>query len=120
MEDLGGARVQTEISGNAQFFASSEIECFEQIKKLITYIPWNNAKRPDRMQAKPPKYIYNVEEIIPSDPRKPYDIRDVIKALCDDSDFFEVHKFWATNIVVGFARLDGETVGVVGNQPMVL
>jgi len=120
MEDLGGARVQTEVSGNAHFFANSEIECFEQIKKLVTYIPWNSAKRPDRMQPKLPKSVYNVEEIIPSDPRKPYDIRNIVKAVCDDSDFFEVHKFWATNIVVGFARVDGETVGIIGNQPMVL
>jgi methylmalonyl-CoA decarboxylase subunit alpha len=120
MEDLGGARVQTEISGNAHFFANSEIECFEQIKKLVTFIPWNNTKRPDRFPPKAPKPTFNIEEAVPADPRKPYDIRDVIKSLCDDSDFFEIHKNWATNIVVGFARVEGESVGIVGNQPMVL
>jgi methylmalonyl-CoA decarboxylase subunit alpha len=98
MEDLGGARVQTEISGNAHFFAKSEIECFEQIKKLVTFIPWNNTKRPDRFPPKLLKQMYNIEEIVPSDPRKPYDIRDVVKAISDDSDFFEVHQSWATNI----------------------
>jgi len=120
MEDLGGARVQTEISGNAHFFARSEQECFEQIKKLVTFIPWNNTKRPDSFPPKAPKATFDIDNIIPTDPRKPYDVRDVIRALCDDSDFFEVQEHWAANIVIGFARLNGDTVGVVGNQPLVL
>jgi acetyl-CoA carboxylase carboxyltransferase component len=120
MEDLGGARVQTEISGNAHFFARSEQECFEQIKKLVTFIPWNNRKKPDSFPPKPPRPEYDIDKIMPVNPRQPYDVRNLIRALFDDSDFFEIHERWAANIVIGFARLNGETVGVVGNQPLVL
>jgi methylmalonyl-CoA decarboxylase subunit alpha len=120
MEDLGGAKVQTEISGNAHFFAESEYECFEQIKKLTTFIPWNNRKKADPYPPKPPKSQIRIDKIIPSEPTKPYDVRDVIKAICDDSDFFEVQERWASNIVIGFIRMNGNTVGIVGNQPLVL
>lgn len=120
MEDLGGARVQAEISGNAHFYAESEIECFEQIKKLVTFIPWNNRKKADKFPVKPPKAEFAIENIIPKESNKPYDIRDVIRAIADDSDFFEVHSYFAPNIVVGFMRIDGETIGVIGNQPLVL
>lgn len=120
MEDLGGARVQTEISGNAHFFANSELECFEQIKKLMTFIPWNNTKKALPIPSKPPRLEYDITRVIPSEPTKPYDIRNIIRSICDSSDFFEVQEYWAANIVIGFARLAGETVGIVGNQPMVL
>ncbi len=120
MEDLGGAKVQTEISGNAHFFANSEVECFEQIKKLMTFIPWNNSRKAKAFPPKPPKPQYNITSIIPQEPTKPYDVRDIIKSVCDDSDFFEVQEFFAANIVIGFARLNGETIGVIGNQPLVL
>jgi acetyl-CoA carboxylase carboxyltransferase component len=120
MEDLGGARVQAEISGNAHFFAESELECFEQVKKLVTFIPWNNQKRADKFNPKPPKAEFNIENIMPKDSTQPYDIRDVIKAVCDDSDFYEIQEHWAKNIVIGFVRMNGETVGVIGNQPMYL
>jgi len=120
MEDLGGARVQTEISGNAHFFAKSEYECFEQIKRLLSFIPWNNNGKAETFPVKPPKSIYKVDKIIPTEATKPYDIRDIIKAVCDDSDFLEIQEKWASNIVIGFARLDGQTVGIIGNQPLVL
>jgi acetyl-CoA carboxylase carboxyltransferase component len=120
MEDLGGARIHTEISGNAHFFAANELECFEQVKKLATFIPWNNRKKADRFPSKPPRPSCRIEKILPEQPSKPYDVRDIMAAVCDDSDFFEVQKHWAANIVIGFARLDGETVGLVGNQPAVL
>ncbi len=120
MEDLGGARVQTEITGNAHFFARSERECFEQIKRLVTFIPWNNSKRPDTFPAKPPRNEFSVDTVVPTDPRKSYDVRDLVRSICDDSDFFEIQEHWAANIVIGFARLKGETVGVVANQPLVL
>jgi methylmalonyl-CoA decarboxylase subunit alpha len=120
MEELGGARVQTEISGNAHFYADSEAECFAQIKKLVTFIPWNNRKKADPYPPKPPKPGHDVEKIIPHQPNKPYDVRDVVRAVCDDSDFFEVQQLWAANIVIGFARLNGQTIGVVANQPLVL
>ena len=120
MEDLGGARVHAETTGNAHFFADSELECFEQIKKLITFIPWSNTKRAKTFPPKPPKYKGNIEDLIPSDPRQPYDVRDVVRAIVDDSDFFEIQELWAANIVIGFGRLNGETVGFVANQPLVL
>jgi len=120
MEDLGGARVQTEISGNAHFYAKSEFECFDQIKKLATFIPWNNSKKADPFPPKPPKVNYDITNIIPPEPSKPYDIRNIIKAICDDSDFLEIQELFAPNVVIGFARLNGETVGIVGNQPLVL
>lgn len=120
MEELGGAKVQTEISGNAHFFAESEAECFEQIKKLITFIPWNNTKKAQAFPPKLPKESFKIENIIPSDPRKPYDVRNIIKSICDDSDFFEIQERWAANIVIGFGRLNGETVGIIANQPLVL
>jgi len=120
MEDLGGARVHTEVSGNAHFYATNELECFHQIKKLMTFIPWNNTKRAISYPPQPPKPKFDIERIVPPEAFKPYDVRDVIKALCDNSDFFEIQKSWAANIVIGFARLDGETVGIVANQPKVL
>lgn len=120
MEDLGGARVHSEITGNAHFFATSEKECFEQIKKLITFIPWNNARKALPFPPKKPKTKFKIDAIIPSDPKQPYDIRDVVRAVVDDSDFFEIQEYWAANIVIGFGRLNGETVGFICNQPMVL
>jgi len=120
MEDLGGARVHAELTGNAHFFASSEHECFEQIKKLITFIPWNNSRRALPFKPKEPHKKFDVEKIVPGDPKLPYDVRDVIRAVVDDSDFFEVQEFWAQNIVIGFARINGETVGLVANQPLYL
>ncbi|HBF89298.1 MAG TPA: methylmalonyl-CoA carboxyltransferase [Bacteroidales bacterium] len=120
MEDLGGARVHSEITGNAHFFATSELECFDQIKKLITFIPWNNSKKALAFAPKKPKSKYKIESIVPGDPKLPYDIRDVIRAVVDDSDFFEVQEYWAANIVIGFGRINGETVGFVANQPLVL
>lgn len=121
MEELGGARVQCEVAGNAHFFAESEQECFDQIKNLISYIPWNNDKKADPFPKKLPKSkVYKIDDIVPEDPRKPYDVREVIRAVFDDSEFLEVQELFAGNIVIGFARLAGETVGIVANQPAVM
>ena len=120
MEDLGGARVHAEITGNAHFFASSEIECFEQIKKLVTFIPWNNSRKALPFKPKEPTKEFIIDKIVPDDPKLPYDIRHVIRAVADDSDFFEIHELWAQNIVIGFARISGDTVGFVCNQPLYL
>jgi len=120
MEDLGGAMVQAKISGNAHFYAETEEECFEQIKQLVTYIPWNNTKKADKFPPKPPKPEYKIEKIIPEQPTMPYDVRDVIKSLSDDSEFLEIQEHWAANIVIGFCRIKGDTVGIVANQPLVL
>jgi len=120
MEELGGAKVHSEITGNAHFYALNELDCFEQIKKLLTYIPWHNEKKARPFPPKPPKAEYKIEEIVPHDPTQPYDIRNVIRAISDDSDFFEVMEGFARNIVIGFGRMNGETIGFVANQPLVL
>lgn len=120
MEELGGARVHAEITGNAHFYAKTEQECFEQIKTLISYIPRSNAKKALAYPAKAPLKGKKIEEIVPVDPRIPYDMRDVIKTLTDGSEFLEIMEHFAPNIIIGFGRLDGETTGFVANQPMVL
>ncbi|NCA85798.1 MAG: acyl-CoA carboxylase subunit beta [Clostridia bacterium] len=121
MEELGGARTHAEITGNAHFYAESEMECFSQIKQLVSFIPWNNFKKADPFPKKKPKSRkFRIEDIIPGDAKQPYDVRDVIRAVVDDSEFFEVQELFAANIVIGFARLDGETIGFVANQPLVL
>lgn len=117
MEALGGAHVHSDITGVANFFSESEAECFEQIKKLCTFIPWNNTQKAKVFPAKPPKKKYNIENIMPSDPKEPYDMKEIICSLVDDSNFLEVHERWAKNIVIGFGRIDGESVGFVANQP---
>lgn len=120
MEELGGARVHSEITGNAHFFAMSEEECFIQIRKLISYIPVNNQQKALVVDATEPHKEYDISKIVPLDATMPYDVRDVIKSLADDSDFLEVMELFAANIVVGFARIEGETVGFVANQPLVM
>ena len=118
MEDLGGARVHSELSGNAHFFAMSEDECFEQIKKLITFIPWNNKRKARAFEPSEPKPEFKIEKIVPNDPTLPYDVKDVIRAIVDNSDFFEIQELYAKNIVIGFGRMGGRTIGFVANQPM--
>jgi len=118
MEDLGGARVHSEITGNAHFFALSEEECFEQIKKLITFIPWNNGQKARMFEPAEPKPEYNINKIVPEDPTLPYDVKDVIRAIVDNSDFFEIMELYAKNIVIGFGRMGGHTTGFVANQPL--
>ncbi len=117
MEELGGAKTHTQLTGNAHFYAESELECFEQIKELITYIPWNNTKKAAAFKARPPKPKYNINNIIPNDAKEPYDVRNIIRAISDESKFFEVQKDWAKNVVIGFSRIEGESVGYVANQP---
>ncbi|MFV0392633.1 MAG: acyl-CoA carboxylase subunit beta [Paludibacteraceae bacterium] len=119
-EDLGGARVHAEITGNAHFYSTTEMACFQQIKTLLSLIPHNNERKAKTHPSKDPKFRKKIENIIPTDPKQPYDVRDVISALTDESKFLEVHELWAANIVVGFGRMNGDTVGFVANQPMYL
>jgi len=120
MEELGGARVHCETAGNAHFYAKTEVECFEQIKKLIAYIPHNNSEKAKKIAPKEPLKKYKIEDIVPSDSKYPYDIKDIIRSITDGSEFFEVMELYAQNIVIGFARMNGETCGFVANQPKVL
>ena len=112
MEDLGGARVHAEITGNAHFYAKSEQECFDQVKRLVSFIPWNNQERAKMVEPKEPTAMLNIEEIVPADPKQPYDVRDVIKCIVDDSDFLEVQQMWAANIVIGFGRMGGDSFNI--------
>lgn len=120
MEELGGARVHAEITGNAHFFANSEQHCMQQIKRLLSFLPRSNDARAVKIASREPKFSGKIEEIIPSDPKSPYDVRQVIRAVLDESDFFEIQELWAANIVIGFGRIKGEVVGFVANQPLVL
>ncbi len=120
-EELGGARVHCEKTGNAHFFAKDEKECFDQIRTLLDLIPHNNeGQKEAAAKVTVPQKSYKIENIVPDDPTKPYDVRDVIRAVADDSQFLEVQELFAANIVVGFGRIDGQTVGFVANQPMVM
>lgn len=119
-EELGGARTHAEITGNAHFFANSEEECFHQIKTLLSFIPWNNRKKADAFTPKQPLKEYKIANIVPADPTVPYDVREVIRAIADGSEFLESQELFAKNVVTGFGRIDGQTVGFVANQPLVL
>lgn len=121
-EELGGAMVHNEKSGVAHFAVDSELECIELIKKLLSFIPQNNLE--DSPSIEPTDDINRMDKeldnIIPDSPNKPYDMHDVIKKVIDNGDFLEVHKYYATNLIVGFARFNGRAVGIVANQPAVL
>ena len=87
----------------------------------MSYIPWNNQKKAEPFPKKPPRVRqYSLEKVFPTNPRQPYDVKDVIRGICDDSDFLEVQDLFAQNIVIGFGRMNGFTVGFVANQPLVL
>ncbi len=120
MESLGGARVHCETTGNAHFFAESEQECFSQIKELLSYLPAHNQEKPVIKKSAEPKKKYNIEEAVPVDATTPYDVKNVIRSLTDDSEFIEVQELWAPNIVIGYGRMGGRTVGFVANQPLYL
>jgi len=120
-EELGGASTHSAKSGVTHFSCANEIECINNIKTLFSYIPSN-------CEDAPPFYAYEkgdesrpaLNDIIPENPNQPYDIRDVISEVIDDATFFEVHKNFAENIVVGFARIGGRSIGIVANQPAFL
>ena len=118
-EGLGGALVHSELSGCASLMFSSEQETLEGIRKLLSYLPQNNVEDPPvaKTSDDPTRTDSALADIIPDSPNKPYEIRDVIKRVFDDGDFFEIQPLYAQNIVIGFARLSGRTVGIVANQP---
>jgi len=121
-ETLGGAVTHNTVSGVAHFKCTDEKECIERIKKLIGFLPDNNL-------SDAPTIIVNddinrlddkLNEIIPDNPNKPYDMKEVILTLVDNEDFFEIHENYAKNIIVGFGRMNGSTVGIIANQPKIL
>lgn len=120
MESLGGARVHCETTGNAHFFAESEEQCFKQIKELLSYLPANNQAKPVPAKSAEPSKKYKIDKVVPVDPTTPYDVKNVIRAITDESEFIEVQELWAPNIVIGYGRVGGRTVGFVANQPLYL
>lgn len=121
-EELGGAITHATKSGVAHFASDSEAECLMGIRQLLSFIPQNYREDPPRMSTKdnPDRAEAELDKVIPDNPNKPYDMKDVIKLVVDDGLFFEVHELFAQNMIVGFARLDGKSVGIVANQPAVL
>jgi propionyl-CoA carboxylase beta chain len=121
-EELGGASVHSEISGVCHMAADSEADALYLIRKLLSYLPQNNMEDPPYMPNgdDPLRMDEALDKIIPDDAGKPYDMKDVIHRIVDDGQFYEIHEAYAANIVVGFARLGGHTVGIVANQPAVL
>jgi acetyl-CoA/propionyl-CoA carboxylase carboxyl transferase subunit len=120
-EELGGAVTHSSTSGVAHFAEESEEEALDDIARLLSYLPANNVEDPPRVEPwdDPERADEELESIVPDAPRKPYDMKDVIGSVADEGSFFEVHENFAKNIVVGFARLDGHSVGVVANNPRV-
>src|SRR5437899_2285669 len=118
-EELGGAMSHNTKSGVAHFASQDEDACLEDTRYLMSFLPSNNLETAPRVQPTDDAQRMDPEldHVVPDDPSKPYDMRDVIRLIVDDGEFFEVHEHFATNIVCGFARLDGFSIGVVGNQP---
>jgi propionyl-CoA carboxylase beta chain len=121
-EELGGAMSHNQKSGVAHFAAENEEHCIEMIKTLISYLPSNNLDDPPRLDTgdDPHRTDEELGKIVPAESDQPYDMKDIILRVVDNGEFLEVHEHWAKNIVVGFARLDGHSIGIVGNQPKVL
>jgi len=120
-EELGGASTHSTKSGVTHLTSANDVLAIEDVKKLMSYIPQNNQeKTPDLPYEIGEELREELEEIVPEDAHKPYDIKKVIDGICDKESFFEIHKDYAENIVVGFARLAGKSIGIVANQPMQL
>jgi propionyl-CoA carboxylase beta chain len=118
-EELGGAMVHSQTSGVADFIAKDEQHCIQLIKKLLTYLPSNYLEDPPIVEPTddPNRTDETLVHILPDDPDKPYDVKEIITRVVDDGEFFEIQPLWAQNIVIGFARLNGKTIGIVANQP---
>jgi propionyl-CoA carboxylase beta chain len=122
MEELGGAMTHNATSGVAHFAAEDDRECLLLIRELLGYLPGNNLDDPPRRASddSPDREDPTLDRLVPAAPNQPYDMLDVIHAIVDGAEFLEVHQYYARNIIVGLARLDGRPIGVVANQPAVL
>ncbi len=120
-EELGGASTHSTKSGVAHITSSNDVEALEDLKQLLSYLPQNNKETTKKIDYKLGNEVRDVlSDIIPDNPNKPYDMHHVIKGIIDEDSFYEIHKDYAENIIVGFARLGGRSIGVVANQPMFL
>lgn len=121
-ETLGGAMVHNSTSGVAHFAANSEEEAVNMIRTLLSFLPQNNAEDPPRRAAtdSPLRADEELDTLVPDNPNRAYDMKDVIKRIVDDGEFFEVQEYFACNILIGFARMNGRPIGIVAQQPMVL
>lgn len=120
-EELGGASTHSTKSGVAHKTSSNDVECLEDIKKLLSYLPQNNTETPALLPFELKDEVReSLSTIIPSNANKPYDMHAVISGIIDEDSFYEIHKDYAENILVGFARLGGRSIGIVANQPMFL
>jgi propionyl-CoA carboxylase beta chain len=120
-EELGGASTHSTKSGVTHFSCANEVTCINDIKKLLSYIPQNCEDQAPFLPYEPSNEIReSLDSIIPENPNQPYDMKEVIDIITDADSFFEVHKNYAENIVVGFARLGGRSIGIVANQPAVM
>ncbi|MFV2073334.1 MAG: acyl-CoA carboxylase subunit beta [Thermoanaerobaculales bacterium] len=119
MEKLGGAMTHNSVSGVAHFASPGDTECLAQIRRLLSYLPSNNSERPPVVESSDPpdRELSELDDFVPEDPNKPYDITKLIRTAADDNEFLEVHQHFAKNLVVGFIRLGGRSVGVIANQP---
>jgi propionyl-CoA carboxylase beta chain len=122
MEKLGGALTHNEISGNAHFLADDDRQCLERIRDLLSYLPSNNLEEPPVKRSSDPwdREEQALDDLVPEEPERPYDMKELIRQVVDDGVFLEVHEHFAQNLVVGFARIEGRPIAVVANQPAVL
>ena len=121
-EKLGGAQTHNSISGVAHFIAPDEKSCLDQVKRLLSYLPSNNLESPAEIETHDDlnRIIPELDSIMPDNSNKPYDMKDIISRVVDDGDFFEVQQYYAGNIITGFARINGRSIGIIANQPKVL
>jgi acetyl-CoA carboxylase carboxyltransferase component len=121
-EDLGGAMAHSTKSGVAHFACESDADAIDQIKKLLSFFPDNNMEDPPMVATgdDPNRIAPALDEIIPDNPMGSYDMKDIIRAIVDNGDFFEIHENYAMNMLVGYARLNGRAIGIIANQPKVL
>ena len=121
-ENLGGTRIHSSISGVANLSFPNDYVAIHEIRRLLSFLPSSNRESPPILSTNDPinRDDSSLDRLIPDNPTQPYDIKEIILKVIDNRDFYEIHPFWAENIVVGFGRIAGQTVGIVGNQPMVL
>ena len=121
LDDLGGSTMHAMQSGVAHFLSENEEECLSTIRRLLSFLPQNNSEGPPRVvSAEELSTGSDLKELAPDEPYKSYDMRKIIESIVDGGDYLEVHSKWAQNVTVGFARLDGGSIGIVANQPAVL